>query len=1586
MFLRLTAFALACFALVVPAAAQQKMELWYWHHSYLTSASAVQSSEALIDQAAAAGYTGLALWDTSINALNLPGWPTQNVDYLKQVIQYANAKGLKVMPLVAPYGHSGDVLRRNPNWAEGQRVTGTQLRVDAAGQTLQVINSFAGLTNGGFEAGATGWFSYGDAGTVLDTSVSHTGQASGLISGALNPSANARFFQVLNVIPWRQYHLRMYLKTQNFSGFSQVQIFDSANWAINKIDHPLNLPANQDWTAVDLTFNSGASSTLNLLMGVWGGNSGNLWFDDISLEETALVYVLRRPGTPLSIYDPANRSSVYTEGTDFNSISDPKFASNPTFSNDNWHQPMTITLPAGTRLRPGQVVAMEHYAVQPVYDEAVGVCLTDAGMQGWMADNAKAVAAVFPAGGGYLFGHDEMRHMNSCASCKAKNLTPGQLLAWSLGQTLNLFNTVSPGAPVYIWSDMFDPYHNAHDNFYFVEGDIAQSWQGLPSTVAVMNWNLNNLKNSATWFSGADPKQPTPHKQTIAGFYDGGDAAAIARNELTQVAGVPGITGMMYTTWRDDYSQLKAFADAARLAWPAYQSSVAPVAVTITPTTASLTAGGTQQFTAAVTGSSNTGVTWSMAPAVGSLSSSGLYTAPAVVSAAQSLVVTATSVADGSKAASATLTLNPPPAGASAVYRVYAGTAAYTDALGNVWSPDGPYAQGGSTASSSAVIANTASAPLYQSYRSNWIDFGYHFPVANGTYAVRLLFAETQNSSQGQRVFSVQLNGQKALTNFDVLAAAGGANTAVSRAFAVTVTGGSIDLQLQQLVASPMLSAIEITAPAVVVAPARVTLGAGQTAQFSGPAGAAWSVAPALGSISAGGVYTAPGSIASFEQVTVTATSGAQSASATVALNPASGAFAPIRVNAGGGDLVDAQGQVWAGDTGFSGGYFSATPNAIANTAFPALYQAQRWFYTTFQYQFAVPNGSRVVRLKFAETVASGAGQRWFNVGVNSVPALTNFDIAAQAGGANRAVDVDVPVSVTGGQVTIQITPVHGNAVLNGIEIIDASAVSVAVSPGSASLAPGGTQQFAATVSGSSNTAVTWSIAPAVGSISATGLYSAPATVTTAQTVTVTATSAADATKAASAPVTLNPPPAVIGVTLTPGSASLNQGGTQQFAATVTGTSNTAVTWTLAPAVGSVSLTGLYTAPATVTTAQTVTVTATSAADASKSASASVTVNPPPAATAAYRVYAGAVPYTDVQGRVWNPDAAYVNAGTSITGSGAVANTANPALYQSYRYNWTDFTYHFAVANGSYLVKLQFAETQYTPQGVRVFGVKLNGQSALTNLDVVAAAGGANTALDRVFAVTVTSGAIDISLTQLVGNPMLSAVEITSAAFAIAPARVALGAGQSVQLQAPAGAAWSLSPAIGSLSATGMYTAPASVASFEQVTVTASAGGQSASATLTLNPAAGTFAPIRINAGGGDLVDTAGQVWAGDTGFSGGYFSATPSAIANTPFAALYQGQRWFYTNFQYQFAVPSGAHTVRLKFAEIVASGPGQRSFNVTVNGVAALTNYDIAAQAGGVNRAVDVDVPVSVTNGLITILITPVHGNAVINGIEIL
>jgi len=184
--------------------------------------------------------------------------------------------------------------------------------------------------------------------------------------------------------------------------------------------------------------------------------------------------------------------------------------------------------------------------------------------------------------------------------------------------------------------------------------------------------------------------------------------------------------------------------------------------------------------------------------------------------------------------------------------------------------------------------------------------------------------------------------------------------------------------------------------------------------------------------------------------------------------------------------------------------------------------------------------------------------------------------------------------------------------------------VAVTITPTSASVVAKKTQQFSATVSETTNSAITWQVNgvsggnSSVGTVSSSGLYTAPAT-TAKMSVTVSAVSNADSTKSASAAVSITPAASSqpVSIAVAPTTASVVAGKTQQFSATVSGSSNTAVSWEVNgitggnSSTGTINSSGLYTAP-TVSSTLSVTVTAVSSADNSKTANAAVTVSPAP--------------------------------------------------------------------------------------------------------------------------------------------------------------------------------------------------------------------------------------------------------------------------------------------------------------------------------------------------------------------------------------
>ena len=627
-----------------------------------------------------------------------------------------------------------------------------------------------------------------------------------------------------------------------------------------------------------------------------------------------------------------------------------------------------------------------------------------------------------------------------------------------------------------------------------------------------------------------------------------------------------------------------------------------PVSVSVTPPGTVLKQGETQQFTATVQNTSDHRVTWSINPAVGNISSNGFYTAPAVMTTSQTVTVTATSIADPSQSGSVTLSLKPP-------------------------------------------IAVSVSP-------ANWIL---------GPNQTKQFVATVTSSDNTAVTWSINpLVGG---------VASDGSYTApanISAAQTITITATSVADPTK--VGSTTLT---IQPVAVTIAPASVTLFAGDAQQFTPTVTGAdntavtWSLnPPGIGTLSNTGLYTAPNPLSGATSVSVTATSVSdisKSATASITLSPPisptfvqpipdvtalSGQAVTLSVQATGGGLSYQWESQPPGGSSFSpipgatsstyttapvtladsGTQFhcvvtnsigSATSNAsnlivilgvnyVGATTLGTLRNnfsgwvganltvgANQMTVTSLGRMFAPGNtGTHIVKLVTAGGVDVPGG----SVAIpmlggtpgtfmyNNLPSLvtlnpntTYYLLSQEVSGGDQWYDQDTTVQTAG--VATVIGPAYGtpyasfvgsNRMYGPLDLRYSAYLSV--SPAGTILYGGQSRQFTVTITGTSNNDVTWSLDPAVGSISNTGLYIAPATITSTQAVTVTATSVADPSRSASAIVTLNPPIAVL---VSPSAVALNHGQTQQFTAAVQNTPNPGVTWSIVPPVGSISTTGL---------------------------------------------------------------------------------------------------------------------------------------------------------------------------------------------------------------------------------------------------------------------------------------------------------------------------------------------------------------------------------------------------------------------------
>ncbi|MGC2673992.1 MAG: hypothetical protein WA299_19175 [Candidatus Acidiferrum sp.] len=179
-------------------------------------------------------------------------------------------------------------------------------------------------------------------------------------------------------------------------------------------------------------------------------------------------------------------------------------------------------------------------------------------------------------------------------------------------------------------------------------------------------------------------------------------------------------------------------------------------------------------------------------------------------------------------------------------------------------------------------------------------------------------------------------------------------------------------------------------------------------------------------------------------------------------------------------------------------------------------------------------------------------------------------------------------------------------------------AISVSVTPTGSLVLLGNSQAFAATVTNTTNTSVSWSVngipngSGSTGTITTAGLYTAPADLPSPVTVNVTAASQADTTKSATAQLTIT---SDIAISLSPPNAGVELGATQGFRAAISssGHPDTSLRWSISGATcptacGTVDLSGNYTAPRILPYPATATLTAQSVADPSKQASAAISI------------------------------------------------------------------------------------------------------------------------------------------------------------------------------------------------------------------------------------------------------------------------------------------------------------------------------------------------------------------------------------------
>ncbi len=655
------------------------------------------------------------------------------------------------------------------------------------------------------------------------------------------------------------------------------------------------------------------------------------------------------------------------------------------------------------------------------------------------------------------------------------------------------------------------------------------------------------------------------------------------------------------------------------------------------------------------------------------------------------------------------------------------------------WSAGPP---AGLTVVSTSQVTNPAPQQVLNSERwgaAGWTISGLN-PLAG--YNVRLQFVEFAHTAAGQRNFNVSINSEQVLTNFDIFAAAGAAETDVAEEFyTVADENGIIEIQTSE--GTSTVTDLQPTVNAIDIIPAT----------GSNPVGAVPGTTTDL-AINSGG--------------------------------PAEGNFAADEMYNG-------------GDTATS----TATVTTNANSAPEAVYLSQRYVPFTYILTGLVADAPYAVKMHFAETYWTGAGERIFSVWMNGKYVLNDLDVFKTTGGKNIAYDPQFTTSANKfGQIIVQF--IYGGEdqpFIDGIEAVKSGNPACSAIPS----APTGVGTSGAT---SSSLTVGWTaVTPPVNcSISSYSVYRSTTSGFTPSSSNlvasgVTGTSYTNSGLAASTTYYYIVEavdaegisgPSVQGSGVTTGGSTCSADTAAPTALTVTSTTSSSVglSWTAPtpPANCTVSSYIVYGGTTANPTTQVGTATGTTftnsgltasttyyytvaAVDAFGTSPASAQVSDKTLAAGDFiAIAAGGPAESDASGGDANfvadvdfsggGDNSHTTHTINLTQPGA--NAAPMGVYQYGRAGVSTYTIPGMTAGSSHSVLLHFSENYFSAAGKRVFNVAINNTSVLSNFDIYATAGAEYTAVEKTFTASANSaGDIVIAFTVGTANqPLIDGIEI----------------------------------------------------------------------------------------------------------------------------------------------------------------------------------------------------------------------------------
>lgn len=523
---------------------------WFYCARSVNAGEDVAFLTNLLDRASAAHFNGMVYaggLDTYWR------WGAASKERFQAVRRFGESRGVEIVPLIWSTGY-GTMTGVDSTLTETKPLNGVPYV--RRGDRLVFEDRDAVIRNADFEEGdaeknafaAWGIEAPGRIGYVDETE-SHSGKRSVRMETApgKDPYGHARIWQGLKLAPNRRYRFSVWTKVRGYDtvrswGFC-VQIYNKEKSVSGAGDSGKLIRNLKDgeWRQVSVDFTTGPSGETTVWMGSWSKTAtGTFWFDDAKIEALALNELATRAGTPFVVRSAAT-GREFAAGRDYLP---------PVRESGAW----VVKVPAGSAIAEGEAVTVDAYVwARAGIKSQISTCMSDPRLYDLFRKSADGIVEACNPRKWFL-SMDEINNGGTCPLCAARKTDMAHIVANCVLRQHEIIRSVRPDAKIYAWSDAFDPWHNAKEQYGGCQGSFVGIWDLIPRDLSLVCWHFGIRDKDLPFFAARG-------LGIVAGAYY--DAKDVSRDEkwVETLNRTKGATGLLYTTWEGRYGQLENFGN-----------------------------------------------------------------------------------------------------------------------------------------------------------------------------------------------------------------------------------------------------------------------------------------------------------------------------------------------------------------------------------------------------------------------------------------------------------------------------------------------------------------------------------------------------------------------------------------------------------------------------------------------------------------------------------------------------------------------------------------------------------------------------------------------------------------------------------------------------------------------------------------------------------------------------------------------------------------------------------------------------------------------------------------------------------------